>query len=118
MDSRPFQVFEGSNEMLYSQIAETIFREMKKFKQQNLLEYLKNHPLTARVSDHFKKELNFIVDAVIPQRKLVDLGKILARVISAGYVKTLCDRSEEQTSELQSLMRSSYAVFCLKTKKK
>src|SRR3546814_6047518 len=27
-------------------------------------------------------------------------------------------RSEEHTSELQSLMRSSYAVFCLKTKKK
>src|SRR3546814_9376618 len=27
------------------------------------------------------------------------------------------DRSEEHTSELQSLMRKSYAVFCLKTKK-
>src|SRR3546814_7150266 len=27
------------------------------------------------------------------------------------------DRSEEHTSELQSLMRSSYAVFCLKKKK-
>src|SRR3546814_7413929 len=27
------------------------------------------------------------------------------------------DRSEEHTSELQSLMRISYAVFCLKTKK-
>src|SRR3546814_4451422 len=27
-------------------------------------------------------------------------------------------RSEEHTSELQSLMRNSYAVFCLKTKKK
>src|SRR3546814_5105848 len=26
-------------------------------------------------------------------------------------------RSEEQTSELQSLMRNSYAVFCLKKKK-
>src|SRR3546814_2669892 len=28
------------------------------------------------------------------------------------------DRSEEHTSELQSLMRISYAVFCLKQKKK
>src|SRR3546814_1597546 len=28
------------------------------------------------------------------------------------------DRSEEHTSELQSLMRNSYAVFCLKKKKK
>src|SRR3546814_4226444 len=29
----------------------------------------------------------------------------------------LCERSEEHTSELQSLMRISYAVFCLKKKK-
>src|SRR3546814_9818373 len=28
-----------------------------------------------------------------------------------------CARSEEHTSELQSLMRTSYAVFCLKKKK-
>src|SRR3546814_7025790 len=35
------------------------------------------------------------------------------------YGKALCDRrSEEHTSELQSLMRSSYAVFCLKKKTK
>src|SRR3546814_5528344 len=29
----------------------------------------------------------------------------------------LAERSEEHTSELQSLMRTSYAVFCLKKKK-
>src|SRR3546814_3785891 len=31
---------------------------------------------------------------------------------------TVADRSDEHTSELQSLMRLSYAVFCLKNKKK
>src|SRR3546814_5864400 len=31
--------------------------------------------------------------------------------------EALEERSEEHTSELQSLMRSSYAVFCLKKKK-
>src|SRR3546814_3751551 len=31
--------------------------------------------------------------------------------------QTVDDRSEEHTSELQSLMRISYAVFCLKKKK-
>src|SRR3546814_6671099 len=31
---------------------------------------------------------------------------------------TAANRSEEHTSELQSLMRISYAVFCLKKKKK
>src|SRR3546814_4962963 len=36
----------------------------------------------------------------------------------AGARAHICARSEEHTSELQSLMRISYAVFCLKKKKK
>src|SRR3546814_2202831 len=35
-----------------------------------------------------------------------------------GLALHVADRSEEHTSELQSLMRISYAVFCLKKKKK
>src|SRR3546814_7453033 len=44
----------------------------------------------------------------------IDVGTARARMIDtyAGM------RSEEHTSELQSLMRISYAVFCLKKKKK
>src|SRR3546814_6104287 len=34
-----------------------------------------------------------------------------------AYVTQVSRRSEEHTSELQSLMRISYAVFCLKKKK-
>src|SRR3546814_3276674 len=34
----------------------------------------------------------------------------------AGRERRVPDRSEEHTSELQSLMRISYAVFCLKKK--
>src|SRR3546814_214021 len=37
--------------------------------------------------------------------------------IAAGARRQLALRSEEHTSELQSLMRISYAVFCLKKKK-
>src|SRR3546814_5682047 len=33
-----------------------------------------------------------------------------------GFPVILSERSEEQTSELQSLMRISFAVFCLKQK--
>src|SRR3546814_1090227 len=40
----------------------------------------------------------------------------LARARALGAAETI--RSEEHTSELQSLMRISYAVFCLKKKKK
>src|SRR3546814_10255001 len=39
------------------------------------------------------------------------------RARSASDARTVEQRSEEHTSELQSLMRISYAVFCLKKKK-
>src|SRR3546814_3332633 len=39
------------------------------------------------------------------------------RIASATDSRTKEARSEEHTSELQSLMRLSYAVFCLKQKK-
>src|SRR3546814_7292624 len=38
-------------------------------------------------------------------------------VIALGVMPYITARSEEHTSELQSLMRISYAVFCLKKKK-
>src|SRR3546814_4045822 len=42
---------------------------------------------------------------------------LLATSSSVVSSKTTKQRSEEHTSELQSLMRISYAVFCLKKKK-
>src|SRR3546814_3181498 len=39
-------------------------------------------------------------------------------VAAAGVGPAAAERSEEHTSELQSLMRISYAVFCLKKKNK
>src|SRR3546814_9440156 len=43
---------------------------------------------------------------------------LLMRHFDVGVVYMLLNRSEEHTSELQSLMRISYAVFCLKKKTK
>src|SRR3546814_10873695 len=52
---------------------------------------------------------------------VVDLdGAFAGRAVNAGAVESIIEafpgRSEEHTSELQSLMRISYAVFCLKKK--
>src|SRR3546814_2919503 len=51
--------------------------------------------------------------------KAADFTKAVAREADGvpGFMKALRQRSEEHTSELQSLMRISYAVFCLKKKK-
>lgn len=86
MDSRPFQIFEGSNEMLYAQIADMVVRAMKKVKQTQLFEFLSTFDLTALAAPFFKKELNFNLNANLAQRKLVDLGKIISRMVCIGYV--------------------------------
>src|SRR3546814_1431390 len=52
----------------------------------------------------------FMTQALTQGRKL---ERVLEIGTGSGY-----QRSEEHTSELQSLMRNSYAVFCLKKKKK
>src|SRR3546814_3657665 len=63
-------------------------------------------------------------DAVIAHGNVLEVLMDAVRVCSLGQItQTLFEvggryRSEEHTSELQSLMRISYAVFCLKKKKK
>src|SRR3546814_7037529 len=59
----------------------------------------------------------FVADAGLANQ-LAEIGVILL-MFGVGLhfsLRDLLSRSEEHTSELQSLMRNSYAVFCLKTK--
>src|SRR3546814_5308574 len=59
------------------------------------------------------------IDALLALRELSDrYGHIQEIIVQNFRAKsgTKMHRSEEHTSELQSLMRISYAVFCLKKK--
>src|SRR3546814_7203816 len=64
------------------------------------------------------------VEAAVDDRRLKQVLRLLddGALLDPELMQTLAwaadYRSEEHTSELQSLMRSSYAVFCLKKKKK
>ncbi len=89
MDSRPFQIFEGSNEMLYTQISEMVLKMMTRRKIMKLSDFLKDYNLTQNAAEYFKDILNFKVDFNLPQRKIVDLGKIISRVVSANHVVDL-----------------------------
>src|SRR3546814_6318626 len=51
------------------------------------------------------------LDALVAQQHV--LGMIDPRVRNVAADRTAAARSEEHTSELKSLMRLSYAVFCL-----
>src|SRR3546814_5806366 len=76
--------------------------------------------VTDKVDANAAKKINQIADAAERGANYVDkLKSALANVNTSGTDRLVsamarADRSEEHTSELQSLMRISYAVFCLK----
>ncbi|MEM1044048.1 MAG: acyl-CoA dehydrogenase [Bacteroidota bacterium] len=82
VDSRPFQIFEGSNDILYQQVTEAAMKGMRRIKETNLYRYLKQDDLTARAADYVRDALDFDLDTQLPQRKLVELGQALSRVVS------------------------------------
>src|SRR3546814_358016 len=96
-------------------------RELAAQVSENVEKYGKNHRVSMALIiggvsfEDQNKKLDRGVDVLIatPGRLLdqFDRGKILLT-----GVEILVIRSEEHTSELQSLMRISYAVFCLKNK--
>ena len=92
LDSRPFQIFEGSNEMLYTQVGESILKLMKRSKTPNLYEYLSTYELTKRAVERFKSLVNVSISSPQPQRKVIDLGKTISRIIVSGQVIELGDR--------------------------
>jgi len=96
VDSRPFQIFEGSNEMLYSQIAEGVVKQMKKTKELHFGRYLTGYDLTARVAPRFKELLDFSLNDTLAQRQLVVLGKAIARLVCLQFVDELAEKGFRQ----------------------
>lgn len=92
VDNRPFQIFEGSNDILYIQIGEALLKQMKIAKEKNLLHYLENYQLTSRSAGLLKKLLSFELDSSLPQRKLLELGQLLSRVVVMEMVLKLGDK--------------------------
>lgn len=86
VDSRPFQIFEGSNDILYVQIAESLVKGMKSAKEANLAIFAKTNELTQRAIERVKELIDFNLDNQVPQRKLVELGKLFSRVVSMDFV--------------------------------
>lgn len=122
VDSRPFQIFEGSNDILYAQISEGIIKRMKRTNETNLYQFLKGYDLTVEAADYVKELMNFKLDLQIPQRKLVKLGKAIGRTVSMEYVLQLApkgfrkDLIEGGLSMLQQEISKLMAGFGFKNK--
>src|SRR3546814_4971122 len=75
--------------------------------------------LTYRHSGHSRADpAKYRPEGELERWKQKDPVKIYRERLKQFGIKEDQIRSEEHTSELQSLMRISYAVFCLKKKKK
>lgn len=96
IDSRPFQIFEGSNDILYQQISESVLKEMRRLKLNNLYEFLTDYNLTERASEYFSDVINFKVDSQLAQDQMVELGRILSRIISLEFTLRLSDKGFNQ----------------------
>ena len=91
-DSRPFQIFEGSNDILYAQISENLVKMMKKTKESNLYQFLKDFNLTSKSAPSMKEMLDFELNLELSQRKMVELGQILGRIVSFEMVINLGEK--------------------------
>jgi alkylation response protein AidB-like acyl-CoA dehydrogenase len=92
VDSRPFQIFEGSNDILYQQISEAVLKTMRRFKESNLSRFLNEFEYSSKVADRVRDLVDFEVDFSLSQRKLVELGKALGRIFSMDMVVQLGEK--------------------------
>src|SRR3546814_1609967 len=65
---------------------------------------------------HWRPDAKAVLSGLSFSTKRAHIAR--AALESMAYMANDLKRSEEHTSELQSLMRNSYAVFCLKKKNK
>ncbi len=90
VDSRPFQIFEGSNDILYHQISNSVFKLMKSAKQRMLSDFLSKY--CPRLSPLLKANLHFEIPTNASQRKLVEFGKLMSRIVSMDHVMYLAEK--------------------------
>src|SRR3546814_5772080 len=62
-------------------------------------------------------DINALAEVCEPGTVVIAAGQVNDVRLYRDLLSSGIQRSEEHTSELQSLMRNSYAVFCLKQKK-
>ena len=91
VDSRPFQIFEGSNDVLYDQVASSFLAALSEAGGGSLAAFLARHELTSRAAGRFAKLLDFSVGGSSRKRRAVDLGRILARVAASDLLIRLGD---------------------------
>ena len=113
VDSRPFQIFEGSNDILYAQITEAVLKQMRVAREHNLFRYLDGFELTCRASGRLKSLLDFELSPSLSQRKLVEVGQLVSRIIAMDMVLNFGERGFDKNLVDNSLANLQQEITAL-----
>lgn len=119
VDSRPFQIFEGSNDVMYLQTADVLLKAMKKQKTTRLSDFLEQYSCTKNSAVVFHRYLSFKLDADPLQRQKVILGKILSwlmalelttRLRNTGFNAEMIDNAFQVVEPIIAGLTSGYQI--------
>ena len=85
VDCRPFQIFEGSNDVMYSQVSDMLIKEMAKIREFNLLKFLRSYKDAELAAPVFTKSIDISIDNNISQRQKVILGKVISHILALNH---------------------------------
>src|SRR3546814_7423840 len=120
----PYTTLFRSNLVQFAQGHDTllIVEEKKSFLEAQTATALVNFPQAPRLIGKSDEDGRPLLSSVVPLDPSAIAQVIAERLrrldVATASIEAASARSEEHTSELQSLMRISYAVFCLKKKNK
>ena len=89
MDSRPFQIFEGSNDVLYNQNGTFIYKDMRKKKVTNFREYITENKYFKQVKDQICTSLDITFLDRPSQSELYHFGKIVSYIFNMNALREL-----------------------------
>ena len=96
VDSRPFQIFEGSNDILYEQLAEAVLKLMRRADEPHLGTFLRRFDLGAKASEHVAHLVDVRIEPDMVQRHVVDFGRVIGRIITMELIIDLGARGFRQ----------------------
>jgi len=111
VDSRPFQIFEGSNDILYQQIAESVLKMTKAIKQRKFSLFLQL--FTPLAADSVRTLTDFEFNFTYSQRKLVELGRMISRVVAFDNVlyQSKFNLLKEETENAIQVLKDDISMF-------
>jgi alkylation response protein AidB-like acyl-CoA dehydrogenase len=92
IDCRPFQIFEGSNDVMYAQVSDMVTKQMSKVGQMNLLAFMQTYEGAKQAAVELKNLINISIQDNLSQRKGVMLGKLISSILALNHTLVMANR--------------------------